>query len=59
MAKYYKLADGFKMEDAKNQCVCQCVKKEKVNPNATSSPQLTGLGLGYKINQYPWFIPFQ
>jgi len=52
-------SNGYKLEDDKYQCSCQCTRKCKNPlPLKTETPQETPLGVGYRINHYPWFIPF-
>ena len=52
-------SNGYKLEDDKYQCSCQCTRKCKNPlPATTKTPQSTTVGVGYRINHYPWFIPF-
>ncbi len=52
-------SNGYKLEDDKYQCSCQCTRKCKNPlPATTKTPQSTPVGVGYRINHYPWFIPF-
>jgi hypothetical protein len=50
-----KLSNGFHLEDGNTKCVCQCSRKCK-SPTSTSAPTVN-LGIGTKINYYPWFVP--
>lgn len=60
-AKKTDFSNGFKLEDEKTQCLCEC--KTKKNCNASSSPTPTPQEdhstMGYRINYYPWFIPYE
>ncbi len=52
-------SNGYKLEDDKYQCSCQCTRKCKNPlPATTETPQSTSGGVGYRINYYPWFISF-
>ena len=58
-----KLSNGFHLEDDNTKCVCQCSRK-CIQPTAspttatpTSSTQPLNLGMGTRINYYPWFLP--
>jgi hypothetical protein len=58
-----KLSNGFHLEDDNTKCVCQCSRK-CIQPTAspttttpTSSVQPPNLGMGTRINYYPWFLP--
>ncbi len=54
-------SNGYKLEDDKYQCLCQCSKKCPT-PTQTTQPTKTieqkRFGIGYKINSYPWFVKY-
>lgn len=54
-------SNGYKLEDDKYQCLCQCSRKCKnpSTPSPSETPQSTPVGVGYRINYYPWFIPHE
>lgn len=56
-----KLSNGFHLEDNDTKCVCQCSRKCKpstTTPTPTSaSTSTSNLGMGRRINYYPWFLP--
>jgi hypothetical protein len=53
-----KFANGFHLEDDNTKCVCQCNRKCKppVSPS-TASSSTVNVGIGTRINYYPWFVP--
>jgi hypothetical protein len=55
-----KLSNGFNLEDNNTKCVCQCNRKcnQPIStPASASSSQTANLGIGSRINYYPWFVP--
>lgn len=55
-----KLSNGFNLEDNDTKCVCQCSRKcnqPTATPVSTSSSSTANLGIGSRINYYPWFVP--
>ena len=59
-AKRTEFSNGFKLEDEKTQCLCECKTKKKCNTLSTPTPISTNneSAMGYRINYYPWFIPY-
>ena len=51
-------SNGYKLEDNKYQCLCQCSKKCPKPTKSTETDQLTKSGFGYRINSYPWFVKY-
>ena len=51
-------SNGYKLEDDKYQCLCQCSKKCPTSTKSTKTPEPQNLGLGYRINSYPWFVKY-
>ena len=55
--------NGFKLEDNKTQCLCECKTKKTCSSSPTSIPTPDSLSekseMGYRINYYPWFIPYE
>ncbi len=54
--------NGFKLEDDKTQCLCECKTKKSCGPSTTTAPTFDGSSeseMGYRINYYPWFIPYE
>ena len=58
-ARKTDFSNGFKLEDDKTQCLCECKTKKNCNGNRGSTPTTTPdhSSMGYRINYYPWFIP--
>jgi hypothetical protein len=55
-----KLSNGFHLEDDNTKCVCQCSRKcikPITSSTSTSSTPSPNLGIGTRINYYPWFVP--
>lgn len=55
-----KLSNGFNLEDDNTKCVCQCSRKctkPITSPTSTPSIPTSNLGIGARINYYPWFVP--
>ncbi len=60
--------NGFKLEDDKTQCLCECKTKRACDSSPTTMPTPTpkttseseeNSVMGYRINYYPWFIPYE
>jgi hypothetical protein len=58
-AKRTEFSNGYKIEDDHNECIFQCKKKSTCKPTPTTSSQNPKrMGIGYRINYYPWFVPY-
>lgn len=62
-AKRTEFSNGFKLEDEKTQCLCECKTKQNCKSNSkntspTEIPTEDKSAMGYRINYYPWFIPY-
>ena len=49
---------GCKLEDDKQECIFQCKTKPTCKTTPTSTPIKYPHGIGYRINYYPWFVPY-
>jgi hypothetical protein len=62
-AKKTEFSNGFKLEDNNTQCLCECKTKKKCKNESTPTPtsmiQQDNSAMGYRINYYPWFIPYE
>ena len=51
-------SNGYKLEDDKYQCLCQCSKKCPKPTKSTETDEQTKSGFGFRINSYPWFVKY-
>jgi len=51
-------SNGYKLEDDKYQCLCQCSKKCPTPTQSNKINEQKNLGFGYRINSYPWFVKY-